>query len=67
MKFKQKNERLNKAIKHRHRKSVEKKVKKEERVSEDEAELLQNNSDIESDEDQRELVDNLMERQCYSI
>lgn len=26
-----------------------------------------NRSDIESDEDQRELVDNLMERQMYSI
>ncbi len=28
---------------------------------------MMNHSDIESDEDQRELVDNLMERQAYSI
>mgnify|MGYP000221088939 CR=1 FL=1 len=28
---------------------------------------MNRHSDISSDEDQRELVDNLMERQCYSI
>jgi len=26
-----------------------------------------NHSDIDSDSDQQELVDNLMEKQCYSI
>lgn len=30
-------------------------------------EIIQRHSDIQSDEDQKELVDNLMERQCYSI
>lgn len=29
--------------------------------------IIERNSDISSDEDQKELVDNLMERQCYSI
>jgi len=62
-----KNERLNKAIKHRHRKSIEKKQNLNESLSEEEAQIINNLSDIESDEDQRELVDNLMERQCYSI
>lgn len=28
---------------------------------------MRNHSDIDSDSDQQELVDNLMERQCYSI
>lgn len=28
---------------------------------------MDRHSDIASDEDQKELVDNLMERQCYSI
>jgi hypothetical protein len=66
-KFMEKNERLNKAIKHRHRKSIEKKQELKEELAEHEVEIINHYSDIESDEDQRELVDNLMERQHYSI
>lgn len=66
-KFAEKNQRLNKAIRHRHRKSIQKKVELKEEVEEDELDIIRNHSDIESDEDQRELVDNLMERQRYSI
>lgn len=66
-KFAEKNERLNKAIKHKHRKSIEKKVELKEAIEEEELEIIRNHSDIASDEDQMELVDNLMERQAYSI
>lgn len=63
----EKNERLNKAIRHRHRKSIEKKIELKEELEEDEIGMVMVHSDIESDEDQLELVDNLMERQQYSI
>lgn len=66
-KFMEKNERLNKAIRHRHRKSIEKKIELKEELEEDEIGMVMVHSDIESDEDQLELVDNLMERQQYSI
>lgn len=66
-KFMTKNVRLNKAIKHKHRKSIAKKQALEEVLSEEEVEIMKNHSDIDSDSDQQQLVDNLMERQCYSI
>ena len=66
-KFMAKNERLNKAIRHKHRKSVEKKHARNESISEEEMEIMMAHSDVSSDSDQKELVDNLMERQEYSL
>jgi len=48
-----KNVRLNKAIKHKHRKSIAKKQALEEVLSEEEVEIMKNHSDIDSDSDQQ--------------
>lgn len=58
---------MNKAIRHRHKKSIEKKKEQQEELSEEELEIMERHSNASSDSDQKELVDNIMERQCYSI
>lgn len=71
MAFQQKNAKLNKAIEHKslklykEDKKVEKEEKKKENKIEEEDEM--NRSLVDSDEDQAELMENLMEKRSYNM
>lgn len=61
-KFDLKNDRLQKAIKHKRQKSIGKKIALKESIEEEDQELVRNLSNCDSDEDQMEYMDNLMEK-----
>ncbi len=74
MAFQQKNAKLNKAIEHKSQKlyKEDKKVVKEEKKKEkskieEEREDEMNRSLVDSDEDQAELMENLMEKRSYNM
>lgn len=59
--------RLNKAIKNKAEKSRKMEMKESEKIQEDKMEEEMNKSLVDSDEDQMEVMENLMEKRSYNM